>query len=121
MSATASDPKREPSSAAPEPSGGPVKTESRKNRKTGRVISDKMDKTVVVEVTRLVKNERYGRFQKRSATFFADDRTLDCKVGDIVEIEETRPLSAKKRWRVKSIITRGKESGAAAPVTPART
>lgn len=80
----------------------------RRNRKTGKVISAKMEKTVVVEVTRLVKNERYGRFQKRSATFFADDRVLGCKVGDTVEIEETRPLSAKKRWRVKSIVTRSR-------------
>ena len=86
----------------------PEKTGPRKNRKTGKVISNKMDKTVIVEVTRLVKNERYGRYQKRTATFFADDRTLDCKVGDVVEIEETRPLSAKKRWRVRSIITRSR-------------
>jgi small subunit ribosomal protein S17 len=91
----------------------PAKGEPRKNRKTGKVISDKMEKTVVVEVTRLVKNERYGRYQKRSATFHADDRQFDCKVGDVVEIEETRPLSAKKRWRVKSVITRAKDSGAA--------
>ena len=80
----------------------------RRNRKIGTVVSDKMEKTVIVEVTRLVKNARYGRFQKKSARFFADDRVNNCKVGDVVEIEETRPLSAKKRWRVKSVVTRGK-------------
>jgi small subunit ribosomal protein S17 len=86
------------------------KTELRKTRKTGIVISAKMEKTVVVEVTRSVKNSRYGRFQKRSARFLADDRVLGCKPGDVVEIEETRPLSAKKRWRVKSVITRTNRS-----------
>jgi small subunit ribosomal protein S17 len=80
----------------------------RRTRKIGTVVSDKMEKTVIVEVTRLVKNARYGRFQKRSARFFADDRVNDCKVGDVVEIEETRPLSAKKHWRVKSVVTRSK-------------
>ena len=86
----------------------PGKSGSRRNRKVGKVISNKMEKTVIVEVTRLVKNPRYGRFQKRTARFFADDRVNDCKVGDVVEIEETRPLSAKKRWRVKNVITRGR-------------
>jgi len=87
---------------------------SRKNRKTGKVVSDKMEKTVVVEVTRLVKNERYGRYQKKSATFLADDRVHGCRVGDVVEIEETRPLSAKKRWRVKSVVTRSRHAEPAA-------
>src|SRR2546430_8318570 len=84
------------------------KTAARRTRKIGTVVSDKMEKTVIVEVTRLVKHARYGRFQKRTARFFADDRVNDCKVGDVVEIEETRPLSAKKRWRVKNVITRGR-------------
>lgn len=82
------------------------RADKRRTRKTGIVVSNKMEKTVVVEVTRLVKNPRYGRYQKRSARFFADDRVHGCKVGDVVEIEETRPLSAKKRWRVKNVITR---------------
>jgi small subunit ribosomal protein S17 len=79
---------------------------SRRTRKVGIVVSAKMEKTVTVEVTRTIKNERYGRFQKRSAKFLADDRALGCKPGDVVEIEETRPLSARKRWRVISIITK---------------
>src|SRR5512140_51538 len=77
----------------------------RRARKTGIVVSAKMEKTVVVEITRTVKNAEYGRFQKKTARFLADDRVLGAKPGDVVEIEETRPLSARKRWRVRSIIT----------------
>ncbi len=80
----------------------------RRTRKIGTVVSNKMEKTVVVEVTRLVKNSRYGRFQKRSVRFLADDRVLHCQPGDVVEIEETRPLSARKRWRVRSVVTAGR-------------
>ena len=67
-----------------------------------------MEKTVVVEVTRLVKNARYGRFQKRSERFLADDRVLGASRATSVEIEETRPLSARKRWRVMAIVTKGR-------------
>ena len=84
---------------------------TRRTRKTGIVVSAKMEKTVTVEVTRTIKNERYGRFMKRSAKFLADDRVLGCKPGDVVEIEETRPLSARKRWRVISIITKSQREG----------
>jgi len=84
---------------------------SRRTRKIGSVVSAKMQKTVVVEVTRTIKNERYGRYMKRSAKFLADDRVLGCKPGDVVEIEETRPLSARKRWRVTSIITKSQREG----------
>jgi small subunit ribosomal protein S17 len=79
--------------------------QAKRSRKTGKVVSAKMEKTVVVEVTRTVKNPQYGRFQKKSAKFLADDRVLGAKPGDVVEIEETRPLSARKRWRVRAIIT----------------
>jgi len=96
------------------------KAASRKSRKVGIVVSAKMEKTVAVEVTRTIKNVRYGRFQKRSVKFLADDRVLGAKAGDVVEIEETRPLSAKKRWRVTAIITRAKGTAtAAAPAAPA--
>jgi len=67
------------STAAAPASTEPGKSGSRRNRKIGKVISDKMEKTVIVEVTRLVKNTRYGRYQKRSATFFADDRAVECR------------------------------------------
>jgi small subunit ribosomal protein S17 len=80
----------------------------RRTRKVGIVVSNKMEKTVVVEVSRLVKHARYGRFQRKSARFLADDRVLKAQPGDTVQIEETRPLSAKKRWRVIAIVTRGR-------------
>jgi len=82
----------------------------RRPRKTGKVVSAKMEKTVVVEVTRTVKHPGYGRYQKKSAKFLADDRVLGAKPGDVVEIEETRPLSARKRWRVRAIITPGRRA-----------
>jgi len=84
------------------------KTAARRTRKLGMVVSAKMEKTVVVEVTRFVRNSRYGRIQKRTARFLADDRVLKSQPGDVVEIEETRPLSAKKRWRVKAVVSRGR-------------
>jgi small subunit ribosomal protein S17 len=87
----------------PEKAAGP-----RRTRKIGTVVSAKMQKTVVVEVTRSIRHQRYGRFRNRSVRFLADDRVFGCKPGDVVEIEETRPLSAKKRWRVKSVITQGR-------------
>ncbi len=80
---------------------------SRRSRKVGTVVSNKMEKTVVVEVSRLVKHSRYGRFMRRSERFMADDRVLKAQPGDTVQIEEARPLSARKRWRVVAIVTRG--------------
>jgi len=80
---------------------------ARRSRKAGTVVSNKMEKTVVVEVSRLVKHLRYGRYMKRSERFLADDRVLKSQPGDTVQIEETRPLSAKKRWRVIAIVTKG--------------
>jgi small subunit ribosomal protein S17 len=82
--------------------------EPRRTRKLGIVVSNKMEKTVVVEVSRLVKHKRYGRYQKKSARFLADDRVLKAQPGDTVQIEETRPLSARKRWRVTAIVTKGR-------------
>ena len=79
----------------------------RRARKVGTVVSNKMEKTVVVEVSRLVKHSRYGRFTRRSERFMADDRVLKAQPGDTVQIEETRPLSARKRWRVVAIVTKG--------------
>lgn len=78
----------------------------RGNRKTqiGIVVSDKMDKTVVVKVDRLVKHPVYNKFIKRSAKFKAHDETNQCKVGDRVLIVETRPLSKDKFWKVRQVI-----------------
>ncbi|MGC9017495.1 MAG: 30S ribosomal protein S17 [Caldimicrobium thiodismutans] len=74
----------------------------------GTVVSDKMDKTVVVMVETLVKHPLYGKYIKRRKKFMAHDENNECKIGDKVLIEETRPLSKRKRWRVKQIVERGK-------------
>ena len=66
----------------------------------GRVISDKMDKTVVVQVERTVKHPRYHKYIKHVRSFKAHDEDNSCKVNDLVIIEESRPLSRTKRWRV---------------------
>ena len=80
---------------------------SRKVR-TGVVTSDKMDKTIIVSVTELVKHPLYGRFVKKSRKFAAHDENNECGYGDTVEIMETRPLSKNKRWRVSKIIEKAK-------------
>jgi small subunit ribosomal protein S17 len=65
------------------------------------VVSDRMHKSVVVEVTRTVKHPIYGQYVRRRSRFMAHDERNDCKVGDKVRIVETRPLSRRKRWRVQ--------------------
>jgi small subunit ribosomal protein S17 len=74
----------------------------------GLVVSDKMDKTVVVEVENRVKHAVYGKVMRRTSRLKAHDETNDCGIGDRVQIMETRPLSATKRWRVVSILERAK-------------
>ncbi|MBE3585279.1 MULTISPECIES: 30S ribosomal protein S17 [Desulfofundulus] len=82
--------------------------EGRKQRKvrTGRVVSDKMDKTVVVAVETLVRHPLYQRTIRRTKKFKAHDEENACRVGDKVRIMETRPLSKEKRWRVVEILER---------------
>lgn len=82
----------------------------RTQRKTreGVVISDKMEKTVVVKVERLVMHPLYRRIMKRSTKFKAHDETFACRVGDKVRIMETRPISKDKCWRVVEVIERAK-------------
>jgi small subunit ribosomal protein S17 len=74
----------------------------------GLVVSDKMDKTVVVEVEDRVKHALYGKVMRRTSRLKAHDENNDCGVGDRVQLMETRPLSATKRWRVVSILERAK-------------
>jgi small subunit ribosomal protein S17 len=83
---------------------------ARNDRKTrqGYVVSDKMDKTVVVEVEDRVKHALYGKVMRRTSRLKAHDEQNDCGVGDRVQIMETRPLSATKRWRVVEIMERAK-------------
>jgi small subunit ribosomal protein S17 len=76
--------------------------------KTGVVVSDKMDKTISVKVERRLRHPIYGKFVKRTKKFFAHDEQNECKIGDIVRIMETRPLSKNKSWRLVEIIERAK-------------
>jgi small subunit ribosomal protein S17 len=82
--------------------------ENRKNRKLRRgvVVSNKMDKSVVVLVEELKKHTKYHKYIKRSKKFMAHDENNECMPGDIVDIVETRPLSKLKRWRVLKIVER---------------
>ncbi len=72
----------------------------------GIVVSDKMDKTIVVAVTRQVKHPAYGKFMKKTKRYFVHDEKNECGVGDIVRIVETRPLSKNKSWRLEEILTK---------------
>ncbi|TQK69758.1 MULTISPECIES: 30S ribosomal protein S17 [unclassified Nocardioides] len=87
-----------------------AETTQRHARKTreGLVVSDKMDKTVVVSVEDRVKHALYGKVLRRNTRLKAHDEQNDCGVGDRVLIMETRPLSATKRWRVVEILERAK-------------
>ncbi|MCD6155962.1 MAG: 30S ribosomal protein S17 [Candidatus Atribacteria bacterium] len=80
-------------------------------RLIGKVVSDAMDKTVVVEVVRLSEHPLYGKKIRRKNKFKAHDENNACKLGDKVLIEETRPLSKTKRWRVVTILERSVEEG----------
>ncbi|WP_129672362.1 30S ribosomal protein S17 [Candidatus Chloroploca sp. Khr17] len=81
----------------------------RKVQKIGRVVSDKMEKTVVVAVDYLKPHPLYRKIIRKTSKFHAHDEENACKVGDLVRIEETRPLSRTKRWRVIEIMQRGEE------------
>lgn len=78
----------------------------RQQVKVARVVSDKMDKTVVVAIESAVTHRLYHRYQKRTSKFAAHDEQNQCHVGDVVEIVSSRPLSATKRWRVRRILKR---------------
>ncbi len=81
-------------------------SEQNKARKTrtGSVVSNGMEKTVVVRVERKFRHKLYGKYVKTSVKYLADDPGNTCNIGDLVLIEECRPLSKKKRWRVKTIL-----------------
>ena len=85
--------------------------EARPARKTrvGVVVSDKMQKTVKVAIERQVRDPLYGKTSRKTSTFLAHDEKNEAKVGDTVAITETRPLSARKRWVVTSIVEKAKE------------
>lgn len=81
-----------------------MKARGLKRRLEGIVVSDKMDKTVVVLVEQLVKHAKYKKYVKRKSRFSAHDEASQCAVGDRVLITESRPLSRTKRWRVSDIV-----------------
>ncbi|MFQ5863627.1 MAG: 30S ribosomal protein S17 [bacterium] len=85
-----------------------MKTRGVRKSKTGKVISNKMDKSVVVAVERLVKHPLYRKYFKKTSKFMAHDEENQCQIGDVVKIMETRPLSKLKRWRLVEIIEKVK-------------
>ena len=82
-------------------------TQKPRVQKVGRVVSDKMEKTVVVAVDSVRRHPLYHKRITRTSKFLAHDENNTCKPGDIVRIEETRPLSKRKRWIVREIVERG--------------
>jgi len=79
-------------------------TKIARKTKIGSVISNKMDKSVVVQVDRRIRHKLYGKFMRKRVKYMADDPNNICNVGDVVLIEECRPLSKNKRWRVRSVV-----------------
>ena len=77
-----------------------------KQQVTGRVVSDKMEKTVVVAVERQVRHGLYGKSQRKTSKFVAHNEDNEAKVGDVVAIAESRPLSRRKRWIVTRVVTK---------------
>ncbi|HEU5310832.1 MAG TPA: 30S ribosomal protein S17 [Candidatus Eisenbacteria bacterium] len=73
---------------------------------TGTVVSDKMDKTAVVSIERLVKHVTYGKYVRRRNKFKVHDEKNECKIGDVIRFMETRPLSKDKRWRLVDFVQR---------------
>lgn len=87
--------------------------QAQRKTKVGRVVSDKMDKTIVVSVERLARHRLYKRVIRLTTKFKAHDEANDAHVGDTVRIEESRPLSATKRWRLVEIVQRAGDHGGA--------
>ena len=77
---------------------------------TGKVISNKMQKTITVAVERLVKHPMYGKYIRRTTTLKAHDENNECREGDVVTIEECRPLSRHKNWRLVRVVTRAEQN-----------
>ena len=79
-----------------------------RKERVGVVVSNKMDKSIVVMVERKVKHPMYGKFVKKSSKFMAHDEKNECNIGDVVRIMETRPLSKNKCWRLVELVERAK-------------
>ena len=85
-----------------------METRNLRKEKIGLVVSNKMEKSIVVEVERKIRHPKYGKFVKKSSRFFAHDEKNECSEGDKVRIAETRPLSKNKCWRLVEIIEKAK-------------
>ncbi|OKL39257.1 30S ribosomal protein S17 [Pontibacter flavimaris] len=79
-----------------------------RKERSGKVVSNKMDKSITVMVESKMKHPMYGKFVSKSTKFMAHDENNDCNIGDTVRIQETRPLSKNKKWRLVEIIERAK-------------
>jgi len=79
-----------------------------RKERTGTVVSNKMDKSITVQVDRKLKHPVYGKFMRKSKKFTAHDEKNECGIGDVVKIMETRPLSKQKRWRLVEVIEKAK-------------
>ena len=88
--------------------------QGKRKTKVGRVVSDRMDKTIVVSVERLARHRLYKRVIRLTTKFKAHDEANEAHIGDTVLIEESRPLSATKRWRLVEVVQRAGDHGAAA-------
>lgn len=95
-----------------------VRVRGKRKTKIGRVVSDKMDKTIVVRVDRRVRHPRYEKVLTLASRFYAHDEKDEAKMGDCVRIVETRPLSRLKRWRLVEVIRRGAERAAPSAEAP---
>jgi small subunit ribosomal protein S17 len=91
--------------------GANTKVQAQRKTKVGRVVSDKMDKTIVVSVERLARHRLYKRVIRLTTKFKAHDEDNDARIGDTVLIEESRPLSATKRWRLVRVTQRAGDHG----------
>ena len=85
-----------------------TETTANKRTLTGRIVSDKMSKTVTVLVERRVKHPLYGKIMTRSQKYHAHDEKGECKMGDVVTIEECRPISKTKAWRVAALVEKAR-------------
>ena len=81
---------------------------NRRKLRSGKVVSDRMDKTVVVSIERLVKHPTYGRYVRKRSKFKVHDEKNECRIGDVIRFMETRPLSKDKRWRFVEFVERAR-------------
>ncbi len=93
-------------SAKPTTPAKPQQPRGLRKRQEGLVVSNKMEKTVVVAVVRQVRHSTYGKFVRRTKKFYAHDESKQCGVGDRVRIVETRPISKLKCWKVEAVVTK---------------